>query len=160
MPRRGAALGPPVATARTTHSPLLKLRWRSENPDGDEIVYRLGFRQPNETAWRPLPSAAADPLTKAEYDWNTDGIPDGLYIVRVTVSDERAQPRELALMSSFDSAPLLVDNGKPEVVELTARYPVVTGRARDQGSAITELAFSVDGGDFQLWRRPTALPTI
>jgi hypothetical protein len=145
-----AVAGATTTSARPAHSAVLKLRWKTENPDGDELVYRILFRQASESVWRPLTNAAADPLTKAEYDWNTEGIPDGLYIVRVTASDERAQPRDRALLSNLDSTPLLVDNRKPDVVDVTVHYPAVTGRARDDGSAIAQIEFSVDGGEFQL----------
>ncbi|MBC8131626.1 MAG: hypothetical protein H7X95_01490 [Deltaproteobacteria bacterium] len=140
----------PATTTRAPHSAILKLRWKTENPDGDEVIYRLSFRQVNETVWRPLISASTDSLTKAEYDWNTEGIPDGLYVLRVTVSDERSQPRDRALVSAFESAPLLVDNGRPAILELAASYPALTGKARDDASAITQIEFAVDGGDFQL----------
>jgi len=67
----------------------------------------------------------------------------------VVTSDERAQPRERALESTFLSQPLLVDNRKPEVTGLAVRYPYVSGRARDQESPITSLEYAVDGGE---WR--------
>jgi hypothetical protein len=141
----------PPATGGTAparaHSPLLKLRWKVENPDGDELTYRLAFREEHDAVWRPL--GGPDPLSKPEYDWNTEGLPDGTYTVRVVTSDERAQPRDRALESTFTSPPLLVDNRKPEVVGLVARYPFVSGRARDGESPITALEFSVDGGE---WR--------
>lgn len=148
LPALGATTA--AAPARAPHSAILKLRWKTENADGDEVVYRLAFKQIGETAWRALITTNLDVLTKAEYDWNTEGIPDGLYIVRVSVSDERSQPRDRALASAFESVPLLIDNGRPAVDELTARYPVVSGRARDDASAITQIEFSIDGGEFQL----------
>jgi hypothetical protein len=141
---------PAAATPRPAKSPLLKLRWKVENADGDDLIYRLHFRQQSETVWRPLAGVIGEPLTKAEYDWNTEGIPDGLYIVHVTASDERAQPSDRALTATFDSVPLLVDNRKPFVRDLTARYPAMQGRAQDDASAITQIEFSVDGGDWQL----------
>jgi len=136
-----------AAAATRVHSPIVKLRWKVENPDGDELSYRLTFREENDAVWRPL--AGPDPLSKAEYDWNTEGLPDGTYTVRVITSDERAQPRERALDSTFVSAPILVDNRKPEVAGLTASYPYVSGRARDAESPITAIEYAVDGGE---WR--------
>ncbi|HET6149319.1 MAG TPA: hypothetical protein VFH68_17415 [Polyangia bacterium] len=130
------------------HSALLRLRWKVDNTDGDDLAFRLAFREENETVWRPL--AGPDPLQKAEYDWNTEAIPDGLYTVQVVTSDERSRPRGEALESTFVSPPLLVDNRKPEIVGLEARYPQISGRARDTGSNITEVEFAVDGGDWQL----------
>src|SRR5450432_810167 len=135
------------APART-HSPIVKLRWKVENPDGDELDYRLTFRQESEAVWRPL--GGPDPLSKNEYDWNTEGLPDGMYTVRVVASDERSEARERALEASFTSAPILVDNRKPEVVGLVAKYPFISGRARDDQSPLTGLEVAIDGGDWQI----------
>jgi hypothetical protein len=143
---------PPAPTSGTpaprAHSTLLRLRWKVENTDGDDLAYRLAFREENEAVWRPL--AGPDPLQKAEYDWNTEAIPDGLYTVRVVTSDERSRPRGEALESTFVSPPLLIDNRKPEVASLEAHYPQISGRARDTGSNVNEVEFSVDGGEWQL----------
>lgn len=136
-----------ATVAARVHSALLKLRWRVENSDNDDLTYRLWFRDENEAVWRPL--GGPEPLTKTEFDWNTEGLPDGNYVVRVTVSDERSNPRERALDSTLDSVPMLVDNRKPEVIGLEVRYPIVAGRARDMASNITELEYSVDGGEWK-----------
>jgi hypothetical protein len=101
------------AATRPTHTPVLKLRWKVDNEDGDELVYRLAVRTVDGAVWRPLAGmggATGDPLTKPELDWNTEAIPDGRYVVRVTASDERSQAAERALSSFLDSEPLLVDN--------------------------------------------------
>ena len=137
------APGTPVVHA---HATVLKLRWKLENLDGDELDYRLAFREQNEAVWRPL--GGPDALTKPEYDWNTEGVADGTYIVRVVTSDERAQPRERALESTYLSAPVLVDNRRPEVAGLSAKYPFVSGRARDDASPITQIEMAVDGNEW------------
>ena len=124
------------------------MRWKVENPDGDELDYRLAFREQNEAVWRPL--GGPDPLTRTDFDWNTDGLPDGNYVVRVTASDERAEPRDRVLTDSLESAPILVDNRKPEVVGLAAKYPFVSGRARDDQSPLGSLEYAVDGGEWQM----------
>jgi hypothetical protein len=129
------------------HSPTLKLRWKVENPDGDELIYRLWFRQENESVWRPL--GGPEPLTKTEYDWNTESVPDGRYVVRVWASDERVTPHDRALDYSYDSAPFLVDNTKPEVSDLQARAPTVTGKVRDDASTLAQIEYSIDGNE---WR--------
>lgn len=146
----GAGAGATGGAARSPHSSVLKLRWRVENPDNDELVYRLSFREQSESVWRPV--ANGDVMTKPEYDWNTEGLPDGTYVVRVTASDERANSPERALSGSFDSAPLLVDNGKPEILGLEARYPLLAGRARDDASPITQIEIAIDGGEWRIVR--------
>ncbi|HVZ74174.1 MAG TPA: hypothetical protein VHJ20_17465 [Polyangia bacterium] len=142
--------GSPIVRA---HSSVLKLRWKVENLDGDELDYRLSYREAGEASWRPLgvSGGGADPnvpLLKPELDWNTEGLPDGTYIVRVVTSDERAQPAERALDSTFLSAPILVDNRKPDVAGLATKGPFVSGRARDDASPITQIEVAVDGADW------------
>jgi outer membrane protein assembly factor BamB len=137
-----------AAAAPRAHQSVIKLRWKVENPDGDELSYRLAFRLESDAVWRPL--GGPDPLTKTEYDWNTEGLPDGTYVVKVTAGDERSVPRELALESTLTSAPILVDNRKPEVVGLAVKYPFVTGRARDDQSPLVAMEYSIDGGDWQV----------
>jgi outer membrane protein assembly factor BamB len=142
---------PATPPGRPTHSPVLKLRWKLENADNDEVVFRLSFHKlgekPGEDVWRPL--GGPEPLTKTETDWNTEGLADGLYEVRVVASDERSNPPERTLTSEVRSAPLLVDNRSPSFVGLTAAYPVIRGRARDEASPVQILEVAVDGGD---WR--------
>jgi hypothetical protein len=135
--------GTPVVHA---HATVLKLRWKIENLDGDELDYRLAFREQNGAVWRPL--GGPDALLKPEYDWNTEGLPDGTYVVRIVTSDERAQPRERLLDSTYLSPPFLVDNRKPEVAGLAAKYPFVSGRARDAASPITQIEMTVDGAEW------------
>jgi hypothetical protein len=153
----GASAGTSSSSAnpggRAPHAPLLKLRWKVDNDDGDELVYRLSVRPLEGSVWRPLAGmggGTGDPLTRAELDWNTESIPDGQYVVRVTASDERSQPVDRALSSSLDSEPLLVDNRKPDVLPVKVAYPTVTGRVEDRASPITEIAVAIDGGEWHL----------
>jgi len=149
----GGALGGLGGAATTTaitrsHSPIVKLHWKVDNADGDDLIYRLSFREENDAVWRPL--GGPDPLTRTDFDWNTEGLPDGSYVVRVVASDERSEPRERALDAALDSAPILVDNRKPEVAGLVAKYPFVSGRAHDDQSPLTSLEYAIDGGDWQI----------
>jgi hypothetical protein len=133
------------------HSPVLKLRWKAENPDNDELIFKLWFRRDGDTLWHPL--GGPDPLAKPEYDWSTDSVPDGRYVIRVWSSDEKVTPAGQALDHLFESQPFLVDNTKPEVRELAVRGGKVTGRAHDAASVLSTIEYAVDGGE---WR--PALP--
>lgn len=147
-----AAGGAATATASANgnprvHSSMLKLRWKAENPDGDELIYKLWVRHQGDSVWRPL--GGPEPLGKPEYDWNTDSVADGRYLVRVWASDEKVTPAERALDHQLDSPPLLVDNTRPEVLALAFRGDKVTGRAHDATSVIATIEYAVDGGE---WR--------
>jgi len=142
-----AAAVTPSAGSGRAHASTLKLRWKVENPDNDELIYKLWFRQEGDSVWRSL--GGPDPLSKPEYDWNTDSVADGRYVIRVWASDEKVTPADRALDHRFESPPFLVDNTKPEVLGLVAKGGTVVGRAHDAASVISAIEFAVDGGE---WR--------
>jgi outer membrane protein assembly factor BamB len=146
-PSAGAAPATATPGNPRSHSSMLKLRWKVENPDGDELIYKLWFRHQGDTVWRPL--GGPDPLGKAEYDWSTDSVADGRYLIRVWASDEKVTAADRALDFQFDSTPFLVDNTRPDVLGLTAHADKITGRAHDATSVISAIEYSVDGGE---WR--------
>jgi len=135
---------PPIGRV---HASQLKLRWKVENPDGDELIYRLYYREEGDFVWRQL--GGPDPLSKPEFDWNTESIPDGHYVFRIWASDEKATSAARALDFTFVSPPLLVDNAKPEVLDLAIKGMALVGRARDARSLITGIEYAVDGGDYR-----------
>ena len=53
----------PTPTPARAHSPILKLRWKAENPDGDELIFKLWFRRDGDALWHPL--GGPDPLRQA-----------------------------------------------------------------------------------------------
>lgn len=135
--------------ASKPRSPVVKLRWKVENPDEDDMVYRLELRPEPEGEWRDLPTGT-EPLTTLTFDWNTESVPDGMYRLRVTASDRRANPRDRALDDSYVTPPFILDNGKPELVGAQVAYPTVTGKAVDALSRIGEIAYQLDGGEWTM----------
>ncbi len=147
-----AATGTGSTTTTTTrvHSSTLKLRWKTENPDSDELIYKLWFRRLGDSVWRAL--GGPDPLAKPEYDWNTDSVADGRYTFRVWASDEKVTPADRALDHHFDSPPFLVDNTRPEILDLAFHGDKLTGRAHDATSIITTIEYLIDDTE---WRPAT-----
>jgi len=131
---------------KLTHTAVLKLRWKVTNPDEDALIYKLAYRQASEQVWRPL--GPEEPLTKAEFDWDTDSVPDGRYLVRVWSSDGNAAAQNRALSHEYISPPLLVDNTRPVFSDLSEKLPVVSGKATDT-SGIAQVEFAINGG---AWR--------
>lgn len=126
----------------------IKIKWKTDNPDKDELVYRVYARQEMGLTWQLV--SGQDPLEKAEYEWDTEPVPDGYYRIKVVASDERANGPDSTLRGKRISARLLVDNRKPEVLGLTVRFPWVTGLVRDSGSPISRIEYSLDGKPWRM----------
>jgi hypothetical protein len=136
-------------SAAKPRSPVLKVRWKTENPDSDDTTYVLEARRDGEANWRPI-ATGKTPLTATSWEWNTETYPDGWYRVRVTSSDAAANSPDRALTSSSTSTLFAIDNQRPAITGLTVSYPRASARASDAISVIGELAFSIDDGPWQL----------
>ena len=125
------------------------LTWDVDNPDADPLRYRLSFRQEGQSVWRDMFREDVV-LTENKYEWETVGLPDSHYVVRVQASDEHANPEALTMKTSAQSEPIRIDNHPPHVEKLRVKRGKVTGRAVDQLGPIAELQWAVNGGS---WRQ-------
>ncbi|MGC9455319.1 MAG: hypothetical protein ACP5HU_10710 [Phycisphaerae bacterium] len=120
------------------------IKVEASDPNGDRLVLHVQFRQVGEDLWIDL----AEDLPQPAYVWDTRGVADGTYELRVTVSDSPSNPPDSARESSRISSPVVVDNTAPVVGELSADVAdgvvTVQGRAADAGSRIGQIHYSVD----------------
>jgi hypothetical protein len=126
---------------------VYQVDWKTDNPDGDELRFRLRYRSEGQKIWRHI-LKESETLTKTRYEWDTEGIPDGYYRIRVDASDELANPARYALQTSEISEPFLIDNHPPRLEGLRAAGKRVQGIARDEAGPIARLEYAVDGGDW------------
>ncbi len=124
-----------------------RIDWKVDNPDDDQLRYRLAFRAEGQKVWRQI-LREHEKLLKSQYDWDTDGVPDGYYRVRVEASDELGNPGSYTVQTSALSEPFLVDNHPPEVRGLKWAGRTLRGTARDRTGPIARLEYAVDGGDW------------
>jgi hypothetical protein len=136
-------------SASKPRSPILRIKWKIENPDTDDTSYKLEVRRDGDADWRPVQTGKA-PLTATQWEWNTETFPDGWYRVRVTSSDAGANSPDRALTSSKTSALFEIDNQRPTIEGLSVSFPRATAKASDALSPLSEMAFSVDDGPWQL----------
>ncbi|MBA2544062.1 MAG: hypothetical protein H0V17_30745, partial [Deltaproteobacteria bacterium] len=115
----------------------------------DDTVYTLEARRDGEANWRPITTGKA-PLTTTSWEWNTETYPDGWYRLRVTASDAPANSPDRALTSSATSTLFAIDNQRPLISNLTVTYPKAQARATDALSTVSEMAFSIDDGPWQI----------
>jgi hypothetical protein len=137
------ASGGPVAKKPDTK---LNLSWKTDNPDKDELRYRLQYRLVGTGTWYDL-TKRDEVLTKESYDWDTATLPEGRYRVRVVATDELANPPDLVTRDDAESGIVLVDNTPPRVEGLKAVNRRVQGVALDGVGPIQRIEVAVAGTD-------------
>lgn len=135
----------------------VKLTWKTDNPDSDKLVYRLWFRREESTLWRTI-TKDDEPLTSAEYSWNTEALAEGWYRVRVEASDEIANPFGAALKHGLDSAAFVVDNTPPVVRKIALVNGRLQAEVADGVGPIARLEVQFDGKG--PWRAVTSADGI
>lgn len=137
-----ASGGPVTRRAEST----LNLTWKLDNPDKDELRYRLQYRLLGTTDWFEL-LKPGEKLTKENYSWETSDLPEGRYRVRVTASDEISNPPDRATKDTRESGIVLVDNTPPTIDALAAAGTHLKGIAQDGVGPIARIEVSVAGSD-------------
>ncbi len=137
-----ASGGPPSKKSGTT----ITLKWKVENPDKDELRYRLEYRLVGTNTWYSV----LDPretLTKTTYSWETADLPEGKYHVRVLASDEISNPPDRVQRHELESSLILVDNTPPAIQDLQATGKRIRGVVIDGVGPIARIEASVTGSD-------------
>lgn len=128
-------------------SPTLAFRMlaiKAADENADPLKFVVAFRELGSDKWITL----NDKLMAPQFTWDTRTVPDGTYELRVTASDEPANPPAAALTTSRITEPVLVDNTPPAIADLQAKLAgataSVTGRATDSGSRVASIHYSLD----------------
>jgi hypothetical protein len=124
----------------------LNLTWKVDNPDKDELRYRLQYRLLGTGDWFDV-LRPGEKLSKETYTWDTSDLPEGRYRVRVTASDELSNPPDRATKDTKESGILLVDNTPPTIDALTVTGTHVKGIAQDGVGPIARMELSIAGSD-------------
>jgi sugar lactone lactonase YvrE len=135
--------GGPVAKKSGTS---ITLKWKVENPDKDELRYRLEYRLVGTTTWYEL-LPPKETLTKTTYSWDTSDLPEGRYRVRVSATDEISNPPDRVRRHELESTVILVDNTPPTITDLEATGKHVKGTVVDGVGPIARIEASVTGSD-------------
>jgi len=130
--------GTPVSTKQS-------ITWRGEDPDGDTLVARLWYRAKGGGRWAPV---VEQPVAGVSYAWETDGLPDGEYEVRVEVSDEKDNALGEALKVARTSRSFLIDRSRPQIESFKLSGRRLRATLSDGAGRIDGAELSVDGGPF------------
>ncbi len=134
--------------------------WSAHDDNEDDLHYSIYYRGENEHEWKLL----KDKLDQKFYSWDTSGLPDGSYYLRIFASDAPSNPAGDAGTTTRESERFVIDNTPPVIEHLeasvfttppkaglvTLESSLVKFVARDATSSIDRAQYSVDGGDWTL----------
>jgi hypothetical protein len=149
QPRTGSARDskeglPSSGSEPPKHDNVLKLTWKVDNPDNDQLRYRVTFRREGQNLWRDV-VRPDEVLTKSEVEWDTAALPEGKYRVRVEASDEIANPPETVQKHALESPPVVVDNTPPVFRNLALTGRRLRAHIVDGVGPIARVELTVDG---------------
>ncbi len=139
------ALGPPMmGGGRKLYRPGLRtVTFEARDPDDDRLLYAVAIRRAGEVFWNPLAEGLREPVLA----WDTSGMPDGRYEIRVLADDRRDNPLDDARTGEKVSRPFPIDNTPPLISGLTLdESGRIRFEARDGASPIRRATASVAGG--------------
>jgi hypothetical protein len=123
---------------------VVRLSWKVDNPDEDELRYRLQFRREGDRRWIDA-TRPDDVVTKAEWEWDTSALPEGKYRVRVQATDEIVNPLGDVTEHALESAPVLVDNTPPVFKTVAMQGKRMRAEVMDGLGPITRVEVAIDG---------------
>ncbi|KYF62633.1 hypothetical protein BE15_43595 [Sorangium cellulosum] len=127
----------------------LQLTWKVDNPDQDDLRYRLSYRMEGQSTWRSM-LKPGEKVTRAEHVWDTTALPEGEYRILVEASDELANPPERTLRHSLESGTVLVDTTPPLFRTLALQGRRLTGEVVDGLGPVARIEVSIAG--LEEWR--------
>ncbi|WP_235880300.1 hypothetical protein [Polyangium aurulentum] len=127
-------------------SSSIKVSWKVDNADQDELRYRVSYRIEGQSTWRSA-LKPGEKLTRAELDWDTTGLPEGTYRLLVEASDELSNPPDRVRRHSLESGTVLVDNTPPVYKALALQGRKLSGEIVDGLGPVARIEVSIAGSD-------------
>lgn len=150
---RSIDIGQPSFDPDDDEEPSAKvtISWKVDERDGDDLLYEVQVRPEGsgDEAWMQL-GDDGELMTKNEFKWDLSSVPDGIYEVQVTASDEPSNGSGRARHDELRSAPFVIDRRRPDISEPRVSGDTITATVRDEGGYVHDVAYSVDGGPFRM----------
>ncbi|MEZ6191368.1 MAG: hypothetical protein R3C45_08775 [Phycisphaerales bacterium] len=127
-------------------STIMNIEWEAADDNQDPLLYKLEYQPAGSDFVLPI----AEDLTELTYEWQTQRVPDGRYIVKVTADDRPDNPGDMAMTATRRAAPVLIDNSAPDLTSektITGKQVKVSGKATDAWSPIQAIAYALDDKD-------------
>jgi hypothetical protein len=135
---------PSSGSAAPSANNKVKVSWKVDNPDNDKLRYFIKFKFEGQSTWHDM-IKSDDVYTKSDISWDTNSLPEGMYRIKVTATDELANPPDKVLTHTYESGAILVDNTPPVFRSLRANGRRIVADIVDGIGPISYIDFSVDG---------------
>ncbi|HMD53323.1 MAG TPA: hypothetical protein VKJ65_02095, partial [Phycisphaerae bacterium] len=137
----------------------INIQWDASDANNDTLEYSLAYQQQGFPVWIKI----EEHLSDTQYSWDTSGLPDGYYQVRVIASDAPDNTPQDAFQVARQTHWFLVNNTPPQIANLqwkvlSERQVEITGVASDKLSPVTQVSFKIDSA--KNWQPAAASDTI
>ncbi len=136
------------ATGIPDPTPKRQISWKAKDPDGDRLRVRLEANREGSPHWIRL--VDDEVLAKGQYEWDTSGLPDGRYRIRLALSDAPDTAPQLAREVVRTTPAERIDNTPPHVTVRTQSAGdtllVIADVADQPGGRVGAVRVSIDGG--------------
>jgi hypothetical protein len=120
--------------------------WTVSDADGDNLAYTFSIRPENGGTWTDLAVNTPDSFVQFE----TGGLPEGLYLTRLTATEQAPRPAKQRLTCTFETDNLLVDRTPPAIITSQVQRNdgmlLVTVEGRDALSLLEGAEFVLNNG--------------
>ncbi len=127
------------------------ITWHAHDDNGDSLRYSVAFRPRGSGKWLRL----RDNLDETQINFDTSQFPDGVYELRLTVTDALDNP-DMPLTDVKEGVEFQVDNTPPVISARTEGDDVII-RVTDKIGTIGRVEYSADA---QRWTRLTPVDGI
>lgn len=127
-------------------SSTVSVRWDVDNPDKDDLRFRVFYRLENQQIWRDA-LKPSEVFTRTSLDWETTSLPEGLYRLKVEATDELVNSPDKVTKHALESGLVLVDNTPPVFKTLAMNGRKLTGEASDGLGPIVRIEIALAGTD-------------
>jgi hypothetical protein len=129
---------------------LRTLQWRGSDPNGDPLEYRVDVRAAGHEQWIEI----GKDLTSSSFTWDTRGLPDGRYRVRVTATDRPGNAVGEERTGEAVSEEFIIDNTPPRIEHFEAKADrdgvAFSGEAADDANIVTRVEVSLDDDEWRV----------
>ncbi len=124
--------------------------WEAEDPNDDDLVYTIYYRTLDETEWKLL----GKNLRETRYSIDGVSFADGIYEVKLVVSDSPSNPIKEALENTLICKPFMIANTSPLVQfsdsHLKGESVRLKFTARTNITTVYQTEYSVNGEKWRL----------